>query len=293
MRPWIGTLGFLAFLAISSAAWAAEEERPARLPRPSAEVLAASERAMRELFDADLARAVKPSEKAAAARRILDVALDTPDGDRDADRYAAFLLARETALAGRDKATAFAASRAIAERYEQPCEGDPLAKGDELWKAASAKLGAERLRIEAEAAEWYGYALDGMSENDLTRRLIEKRLTVENMIVKKSNVADSKTVWEIKARDDWQRTVCVKRGQYITIEAEGEWRWGIPAKQVCGPDGVGDYGYLEIKLPDEMEMKIGRGLAFRASKSGYLCFRMKDTNRNDNDGCLRVYVSVK
>ncbi len=134
---------------------------------------------MRELFDADLARAVKPSEKAATARRILDVALDTPDGDRDADRYAAFVLARETAIAGRDRATAFAASRAIAERYEQPCEGDPLAKGDELWKAASAKLGAERLRIEAEAAEWYGYALAGLKEGDFTRKLIEKRLTVE------------------------------------------------------------------------------------------------------------------
>jgi len=180
MRIGPGTFAFLVFLAISSAAWAAEEGRPARLPRPSAAALAASERAVREIFDADLARAVKPREKAAAARRILDVALDTPDGDRNADRFAAFVLARETALAGRDKATAFAASRAIAERYEQPCEGNPLAKGDELWKAASAKLGAERLRIEAEAAEWYGYALAELKEGDFTRKLIEKRLTVED-----------------------------------------------------------------------------------------------------------------
>ncbi len=277
------------FCALTVASSLASE----RLARPAGADLENAEKAMRALFDTDLARAVKPSDKAGVARQMLDVAIEDNNPDRNADRFALLVLARKTAIESKDRATAFAASRAIAERYEPAREGDPLATGDALWKAAAAKLGGDRLVLEAEAAEWYGYALDGMSENDLTRRLIEKRLTVENMIVKKSNVADSKTVWEIKARDDWQRTVCVKRGQYITIEAEGEWRWGIPAKQVCGPDGVGDYGYLEIKLPDEMEMKIGRGLAFRASKSGYLCFRMKDTNRNDNDGCLRVYVSVK
>lgn len=200
---------FLAHAAIFATLMAAE---PAKLlPRPTGDALAKAEAAMRELFDADLARATKPSEKAALARTMIDVAKADVNPDRNADRFALLMLARETAIEGRDRTAAFDASRAIAERYEPGEKAKAFEKGQELWKSAGAKAGTERLAIEVAAAEWFVYALP--MATSLNKVLIERRLATEPILAASPQITsktnDTKTllgVWSIVIGGGWNAT---------------------------------------------------------------------------------------
>lgn len=105
----------LAFLILSASAFAGE---PAKLPRPAGDALDAADKSIHSIFDTDLARAVKPSEKATLAKSLVKIADETPEADHNAERFVMYRLARELAVAGRDRATAFTAAVAIAKWWE-------------------------------------------------------------------------------------------------------------------------------------------------------------------------------
>lgn len=178
----------IAFLILAVAAASALAAESAKLdPRPTGEALAKAEKYICDIFSADIDRATKPSDKAAIAREALEAAVEETKPERSTERYAALTLARRLAIESRDRATAFSASCAIAERYQPESADNPREKGDQLWKSAMGKQGADRLKVEAEAAEWYAYAVAGLPDDNFTRRLIERRLGVSEAVPVASN----------------------------------------------------------------------------------------------------------
>lgn len=204
MRSVVGAVLFC--LVFSAFSFAAEGKK--LLPRPTGETLEKAEAEIQSIFARDLAAADRPSKKAAIAKQMIDVALETPD--HDPERFVLCDKARGLAVEGRDKALAFKAAAAIAERYEPDGPTDSKEQFDKaqgLWSDAEKAKGDERLKLQAEAAEWYAYALPGLTS--INKLLAEKRLAVEPAVVAKpvarpvaiSKANDLKTLlgtWSVK-----------------------------------------------------------------------------------------------
>lgn len=285
----------LAFIILSASVYAAE---PARLlPRPTGDVLEKAEKEIRSIFDTDLTTALKPSEKAKLAKELLKVARETTN--HDAERFVLCVLARDLAIAGRDKATAFAASQAIAERYlpDGPTDGkEQFERGQATWKEAEKARGDERLKMQADAAEWYAYARP--TATGINLMLVEKRLRVEEekaTDAKPRARADTKskdTEWSIAAKDSWQPTIKVKRWQKIEISATGTWQWGAKQNATCGPEGLPNAGWLECRIGNGPAVKVGKSVSIIADSDGTLQFQMNDPYRSDNSGGVTVRTAV-
>ena len=148
------------------------------LPRPTDDEVAKADDEIQSGYGSDVKAAKLSTQKAKLAKEMLEVALKTPG----CERLQLCQLARQLAAAGGDKTTAFAASAAIAERFE-PEDGitdgdDQFEEGQDLWREAEKVKGEARLQKQAEAAEWYNYART--SVKGLKKKIIGKRLEIED-----------------------------------------------------------------------------------------------------------------
>jgi hypothetical protein len=107
--------------------------------------------------------------------------------------------------------------------------------------------------------------------------------------------------FQIDAAKDWQPTIEVKKGQKISIEAEGEWcaNTSEGAKATCTADGLmhpvlrKEVWYLEGRIGEGVAERLDTACEFVASEDGVLRLRMNDTDHSDNSGELYVTVSVR
>lgn len=170
------TRQLFSFVILATIAAPTFADEPAKLlPRPAGEAMEKADKAVRDIFASDIDAAKKPSEKAKLARHMLKIAADT--NNDDAGRFALCDLARSLAVAGRDKTAAFAASASIAGRYQPdgPTDGkEQFEKAQEIWREAEKARGDEKLKLQADAAEWYAYAKP--AAEGINKLLIEKRL---------------------------------------------------------------------------------------------------------------------
>lgn len=190
--------------------------------RPSASALAEATKSIRAVFKDDLANAKTPSEKLKLAKPLLRAS--TGVRDNDAEYFAMCVLARDLAVEACDTKTACAASLAIAERYRQE-KGNPLERGNAAWNLAKSRKGAAQVRMQADAAEWYSYALpfcDGV-----TRLMIEKRLSGDDLGGKDADLKLLIGTWDVKvgkSRGVWsfRQDGAFLSGQNAT-EVVGRW----------------------------------------------------------------------
>jgi hypothetical protein len=97
---------------------------------------------------------------------------------------------------------------------------------------------------------------------------------------------------KVAANGDWQRVTDVETGQRLKIVAKGKWI-GNPKRDACGPDGFGEWYYLEGRIGGGEAFKIGPSSVVEASAAGALEMRMHDDDQTDNRGELDVSVSVE
>jgi len=204
-------------------------DAPKLIERPGAEAMKKNAALFQELFGADIARAKKPSEKAAIAKRLLGIAKETSDDE--AGRLMLLVEARRLAVAGKDKRTAAEASQAIAERYVT-AKGEPtdakeqLRKAQELWDKATDAAGDGRLALQAEAVEWYARAQAG-TLSGIERHVVERRMK-EMMGEEPKRAAKSPLVgkWDVFSK---KRLSC----QWI-ISSDGDVMSNISKKPLKG-----------------------------------------------------------
>jgi hypothetical protein len=119
MRMSASVLSFLAAfgsLLLVAALLRAEDAPKPPAPVPNAAAQAAARKLVQDLYKADLARATKPEDKAALAKKLLQAALDTKDDDDG--RYVLITTAIELAAGGRDTDTALAAATQMATLFQ-------------------------------------------------------------------------------------------------------------------------------------------------------------------------------
>ena len=147
----------------------------ALFPRPSGDLLAKAEDKVRDLYNSELAKAVKPRDKTALAEVLLTAADGV--GHEDASRLVLWTIARDLAVDANDAHLAMQAVGSIVGRFQPDGPTDPKAQldlGNASWKEAEAAPADNRLRLRIKAAEWYLRAKPVVT--GLDEVLIEKRL---------------------------------------------------------------------------------------------------------------------
>jgi hypothetical protein len=196
-----------AFVVLSISPLATAAESAKLLPRPDAAAMAKAEKEMAETFGGEIAAAKLPSQKAKLAKELL--ALAVSEENNNAARLVVCVMARDLAVQGRDKATAFAASVAIAERFEPegaddgPTDGQgQFERAQSEWKEAEKAKGESKLALQARAIEWYAYAKP--TATGINRLLVEKRMKVEEAAGAAARVvkAEGKQTAKAKGKDD-------------------------------------------------------------------------------------------
>lgn len=162
----------LALMLVHSSLFAAEPPKP----RPTDAQLQDAEKEVLSIYGPDI-KATNLPQKAKLAKEMLKVALDTTN--LDPERFILCQWARGLAVASGDKPTAFAASIAIAERFEPPADSH-FTRAQDLWRAAAKANREIKLQKQAEAIEWYVYAR--ASAKGLEKIIIEKRLNSINEV---------------------------------------------------------------------------------------------------------------
>jgi hypothetical protein len=144
-------------------------------PRPSKDAIAKAEEKIREVYKDDLAKANKPTEKAAVAAALLTAADGV--GQDDASRFVLITAARDLAIDADDAPLAMKAVSALVARFQPdgPTNTkDQIERGNASWKEAEAAPADKRLGLRIQAAEWYLRAKAAAAGVDAT--LIAKRL---------------------------------------------------------------------------------------------------------------------
>lgn len=102
--------------------------------------------------------------------------------------------------------------------------------------------------------------------------------------------------FRVDAAKDWQPTVTVKKGQTISIKAEGQWSNNIAAGTIYGPAGGSyngePYFFLEGRIGSSY-IRIDEGWEGAAGADGVLDLRMHDLVHTDNAGMVTVTISTK
>jgi hypothetical protein len=147
----------------------------APFPRPARDAIAKAEEKIREVYKGDVAKANKPSEKAALAGELMTAADGV--GKDDASRLVLLTMARDLAVDADDAGLAMKAVSALAGRFQPdgPTNAkEQMERGNAPWKEAETAPAAKRLRLKVQAAEWYLRAKPAATGFDKT--MIEKRL---------------------------------------------------------------------------------------------------------------------
>jgi hypothetical protein len=105
----------------------------------------------------------------------------------------------------------------------------------------------------------------------------------------------------IQAKDDWTRTIPVKKGDVLNITAVGQWCTNnrIPAETTYGPDGLRADGTAEVHgqwsvLIARIGFKgylVGKEAQIVAPQDGFLEMRSNDCNLEDNTGAINVTIA--
>ena len=147
----------LAFLVVSIGLTAGGASRAdALFPRPSPDAVAKAEEKVREVYKADLAKAVKPGDKVSLAKVLLTAADGV--GQDDASRLVLLTMARDLAVDADDTGTAMKGTAALVNRFQPDGPTDAkeqIERGNALWKEAETAPAKKRLHLKVEAAEWY------------------------------------------------------------------------------------------------------------------------------------------
>jgi hypothetical protein len=145
------------------------------VPLPDAEAIARAEKQVNEIYAAGLAKAKSPLEQLDLAREFVTAARKIDDDP--AGQLVLLRMGRDLALAAKDRTVALDAVRTLAERFRPDGPTDPteqVKRGAEIWEKAQRASGAERLRLQMEAAEWFIRAQSDAT--GLAKQLAEKRL---------------------------------------------------------------------------------------------------------------------
>ena len=146
-------------------------------PRPSHDAIAKAEEKVKDVYKADLAKAAKPSEKAALAAVLLKAADGA--GSDDASRLVLLTMARDVAIDANDARLAMKAVAALVRRFQPDGPTDAkeqIERGNSPWKEAETAPAENRLRLQIQAAEWYlraKPAATGVDETLIAKRLAE------------------------------------------------------------------------------------------------------------------------
>ena len=133
------------------------QKRPTQLfLRPPRDALAKAEEKVRELYKADLAKAVKPKDKIALVEVLLTAANGV--GQDDASRLVLWTMARDLAVDANDGQLSMKVVTGIVNRFQPDGPTDPkeqMEAGNTPWKEAETAPADKRLRLQIKAAEWY------------------------------------------------------------------------------------------------------------------------------------------
>ena len=142
---------------------------------PTADQLTLAEADVQDVFGAELAKARKPADKLAVARKMID----TAGGSRPAAKYALLVRARELAIAAGDSGVGIRAVEGLVAGFAPQAQQDAASwasEGHRLWNLAEDKRSADALRMRLEAAECYLRALPelkGFHQTAVGKRLGE------------------------------------------------------------------------------------------------------------------------
>jgi hypothetical protein len=188
-----------------------------------------AENDVRSLFFTAIEAAKLPAQKAKVATDVLKVAQQRTNND--AERFELLLLAKNLAVEGHDKKTAWEASIAIAKGYKPKlAEGSndgkvKFQKAQNLWRAAQdGKSWRERLKLEADAIEWYARAKTDTSSTSGIGRL-EKSLC-------ESKIAEGLGAGvAAKADNDTPATRAVRKGlEWLISQQQSDGHWTFITK---------------------------------------------------------------
>ena len=144
-------------------------------PAPAGEELTAAEADVQDVFGAELAKARKPADKLAVARKMIETAA----GSRPAAKYALLVRARDLAIAAGDSTVGVRAVEGLVVAFapEKPQDAQGWAReGHRVWNEVERKRPQERLRAQLEGAESYLRAfplLEGFQKTAVGNRLRE------------------------------------------------------------------------------------------------------------------------
>ncbi len=146
-------------------------------PRPSKDAIAKAEEKIRDVYKGDLAKAIKPSDKAALAATFVTAADGV--GSDDASRFVLWTMAKDLAVDANDVRLAMKAVTAIVNRFQPDGPTDAktqIERGNAAWKEAEVAPAEKRLGLKIQAAEWYlraKPAATGVDETLIAKRLAE------------------------------------------------------------------------------------------------------------------------
>jgi len=144
-------------------------------PRPAKNAIAKAEEKIRDVYKDDLAKANKPTEKAALATVFLTAADGV--GQDDASRLVLLTMAKGLAVDADDARRAMKAVSALVRRFQPDGPTDvkeQIERGNAAWTEAETAPAETRLGLKIQAAEWYLRAKPSATGVDET--LIAKRL---------------------------------------------------------------------------------------------------------------------
>ncbi len=199
---------------------------------------------------------------------------------------------------------AIVASAAAPSATKQPATKATAAPID-VRSLSDAKAKYEAARRSATAQ--YLRELQELKRRFLKAENLDEANAVQQAITEVERTSDERTASEsrphrfvVKAKDDWQQTLPVKKGDVLDIKATGEWCINdqMRSQTTYQPDGLRADGTAEVHgqwaiLMARIGFKIylvGKECRITVPQDGVLEFRSNDFNPTDNDGSLAVSV---
>ena len=274
-------------------------------PRPAKEAIAKAEEKVRDVYKGDLAKANKPSEKAALATALMISAGGV--GQDDASRLVLLTMARDLAVDANDASLAMKALTALVNRFQPDGPTDvkeQIERGNVPWKAAETAPAERRLQLQIKAAEWYLYAkpaATGVDETLIAKRLAELGETKPAAIEKPS--PSEKSAPTAKIPTGWVRIVNRATGLAIgikggsltpgTVADQAGLRYPIHNWQIEASKGRQSHGYYTIRnqktgqylVIEDRSMERGASACqMPAGRHLAIAWRFEDAG----DGCWRI-----
>jgi hypothetical protein len=99
----------------------------------------------------------------------------------------------------------------------------------------------------------------------------------------------------VKAGREWTETIQVTEGQQVSIQIDGQWKFGHEAKNIGRPEGEADgkrFGPI-ARVADGPSISVGAQSTLTADRDGIISLRLDGGAWNNDSGAVTAIVTVR